>query len=193
MLEAYLFVDPLCKKCLRSEEIVQKLARNVTDNLSYQFIPMLNIKIMNHSSPERIIHNVYYQMVLDYKAALFQGKKRGQSFFMMLQNELVNYNYHYNNHTVIAIAENAKLDLDMFKEDRRSKLAQKSFKSDQKLVYEMQIKKPASAVIYNFNSLNAGMLFNNINYKQLFRVCCPHYHHHKLQDQNGIPIPKLHL
>ncbi|XIF19641.1 MAG: hypothetical protein AJITA_00304 [Acetilactobacillus jinshanensis] len=199
MLEAYLFVDPLCKKCIRSEIIIKRLAQNLNTHFLYQFIPMLNIKILNNVEAPQIVknqHQLYYQMVMDYKAALFQGKKRGQNFFIMLQEELLNDKANYNNRLVLATAENSKLDLDMFKEDRRSQLAKKSFKSDQRLVHEMKITKPSSAVIFNWALCNYGILFTNINYNHLLKVCeskPQQINPRSIHDNHGIPVPHIHI
>lgn len=194
MLEAYLFVDPLCKKCLKSERAIKELAKNLDTKLLYQFIPMLSIKILNKSNPPVLIKNhqtLYYQMVLDYKAALFQGKKRGQNFFITLQKEIIDDQDTYTNQLVLSTAENTRLDLDMFKEDRRSSLAKRAFKSDQKLIYEMNISKPASVVIFNGSLCNYGILFNYFNYRDFSKICqnkSPFIHDHR-----GIPIPHVNL
>ena len=196
MLEAYLFIDPLCKKCIKSEQIIKKLARNLNIRFSYQIIPMLNLKIIHRKrsrSDSQHNYQLYYDTVMDYKAALFQGQKRGQNFFIMLQNELLNDNHPYNNRLVMSTAENAKLDLDMFKEDRRSRLARKAFKSDQQLVNEMKISKPSSAVIFNCDTFNYGLLFNRISYPELYQICHRRYRTNQLLDNHGIPVPNVHI
>ncbi|QBP17887.1 DsbA family protein [Acetilactobacillus jinshanensis] len=197
MLEAYLFVDPLCKQCIKSEKIIKRLAKNLNTHFLYQFIPMLNIKILNNTrvpKMARIHQQLYYQIVMDYKAALFHGKKRGQNFFITLQEELLNDKDRYNNRLVLATAENSKLDLDMFKEDRRSQLAKKSFEADQQLVHEMKITKPSSAVIFNWAMFNYGILFNNVNYDDLYRVCHSQperINRKSIRDNHGIPVPHV--
>ncbi len=186
MLEAYLFVDPLCRRCLQSEKVLLKLSKKIGNYFSYQLIPMLNLKILNQTDYDCRLR---YNLVLDYKAALFQGQKKGRSFLMMIQDEIITGHHRYNNQMVIMTAENVGLDLDMFRDDRRSKLAKDAFKHDQQLINKMKIKKPASAVVFNYNDYNCGLLFNNINSSNLFSIC--HLHTNQFYDWNGIPIPKI--
>ncbi|WP_054658279.1 DsbA family protein [Apilactobacillus ozensis] len=138
MFELFLFVDPLCKKCMKAENIVTNISNDLDYKFKFQFIPMLNLRIINKTLKKMELKNenvtinkvqkLYYRIILDYKAALFQGMKRGRNFLMYLQEELLFNNKQYSEELIFSIAEKAKLDLEMFREDRVSKLAKRELK-----------------------------------------------------------------
>ncbi|MCL0312432.1 DsbA family protein [Apilactobacillus sp. TMW 2.2459] len=183
MFELFLFIDPLCKKCMKAENVVTNISNDLEYKFKFQFIPILNLKIISKTLKKmekydnnitiNDVHNLYYQILLDYKAALFQGMKRGRTFLMYLQEELLFNNRTYSNNLVFSIAEKAKIDLEMFKEDRISELAKKEIRKDQILVNQMNIKSPDSAVLFDCKKINSdGILLKDINYSILFKTCC---------------------
>ncbi|GLB47034.1 DsbA family protein [Philodulcilactobacillus myokoensis] len=182
MLEAYLFVNPLCQQCIQSEKTVLKLADTLQCKFSFRFVPMLNVSIIHENIKElenqmdldisvNQSYKIHYDLVLDYKAASFQGKKCGRNFLMTLQDSILNQNRPYSDRLVLSIAKKSKLDLKMFKDDRQSSLAKNAFKYDQELTNEMKIQKPSSAVIFNCDSSDCGILIDEINYQYLLSVC----------------------
>ncbi|MHA8110031.1 DsbA family protein [Lactobacillaceae bacterium Melli_B4] len=206
MLEAYLFVDPLCKECIQAEHVILKLANDLNKTFSFQFIPMLNMKMVQDRccikgkqlADESKRFKVEYDTVLDYKAALFQGRKCGRKFLMGLQNELIQSKNNYSDNVAFKVAEEAGLDLEMFAEDRRSTLAINAFRADQKLANEMKIKAPASAVIFNCDTFESGILMDKINYEDLVNVCTQQdtlAEDEKLfkRDKSGKIVPNLHV
>ncbi|UQS86424.1 DsbA family protein [Nicoliella spurrieriana] len=202
MLEAYLFVDPLCNDCFKAEHVILKLANDLDKNFSFQFIPMLNMQIIRNrylSSGKQLKNEgknfkVEYGTVLDYKAALFQGRKCGRKFLIGIQKELLHNNIIYSKQIAFKVAEEAGLDLEMFEEDRRSDLAINAFKADQKLANEMNVKVPASAVIFNCDTFESGILMNRVTYSDLLDVC---QKNGLLKDtpliKNGNISPNLHV
>ncbi|MHA8138143.1 DsbA family protein [Lactobacillaceae bacterium Scapto_B20] len=206
MLEAYLFVDPLCKECVQAEHVILKLANDLNKTFSFQFIPMLNMKMVKDRcylegkrlASESKTFKVEYDTVLDYKAALFQGRKCGRKFLMGIQKELIQKNNNYSDEISFKVAEDAGLDIEMFEEDRRSTLAINAFRADQKLANEMKIKAPASAVIFNCDTFESGILMDQINYDDLIDVCTQQdklAEDQKLfkRDGSGKLIPNLHV
>ncbi|MBW1605400.1 DsbA family protein [Lactobacillus sp. Sy-1] len=179
MLEAYLFVDPLCNDCFKAEHVILKLADTLDKNFSFQFIPMLNMQIIRNrylncdkqTMNENKSFKIDYNTVLDYKASLFQGRKCGRKFLIGLQEELIHKKQTYSKAVAFKVAEKAGLDLEMFEEDRRSDLAISAFKADQKLANEMKITTPASAVIFDCDSFDSGILMNKVTYNDLLDVC----------------------
>ncbi|UQS85558.1 DsbA family protein [Apilactobacillus apisilvae] len=184
MFEIFLFIDPLCKECEQSEEAVVQLSKDMDSKFKFQFIPIFNLKVIQtdfcHSNNQlkkilssNELSSLYHDVVLDYKAALFQGMRNGRSFFMDMQDKILNDGLKYTNDLSLNIAENNKLDISMFEEDRRSNLAKNTIQEDQKIVKAMNIKKPASAVIFNCeNPTDNGILTNNVCYSELFNTCC---------------------
>ena len=111
---------------------------------------------------------------MDYKAALFQGRKRGRSFLLSLQQQLVNQNSNYTQNLGAQVAEKVHLDLEMFNEDRRSSLALKSFHDDQKMANEMGIEAPSSAVVFDTRNDDDGILINDFDYYTLLDLYREH-------------------
>lgn len=185
VLEVYLFVNPLGTRCLKSENSILKLADRVLGDVSYQFIPLLSPKVidqhlrhLNQNEHDLNLRNqqfmTHYHVILDYKAALFQGKKLGRKFLLAVQSALVCQQLPYSDKLVTDIAKQVGLDLEMFSEDRRSALAQKAFQSDQKLAAEMGVDTPATAVLYNANISECGLLLNDVSYQALYEICDNH-------------------
>ena len=101
MLELHLFVNPLGMRCLRCEKDVLKIDRDLNTKISYQFVPLFNMKTIDstlkyyHLNPHDLaarqqVSKTLNQIILDYKAALFQGRKRGRHYLLQLQSALIN-------------------------------------------------------------------------------------------------------
>lgn len=185
VLEVYLFVNPLGTRCLNSENSILKLADTVVGDVSYQFIPLLSPKVIDQHLKH--LHQNYhdldlrnrqfvthYNVILDYKAALFQGKKLGRKFLLAVQSALVCDQLEYSDELIIALANQVGLDVEMFIEDRRSPLAQRAFQSDQKLAAEMKVDTPATAVLYNADISDYGLLLTDVSYQALYEICEDH-------------------
>ncbi|WP_083437169.1 DsbA family protein [Apilactobacillus apinorum] len=183
LFELFLFIDPLCKACRNSENTVLKISEDVDSKFKLQFIPIYNLKVVqtdycnsNNQLKKRLsseqLADLYKNVVLDYKAALFQGMKKGRKFLTEMQDCLLTDALSYSDEMAISIAEDCGLDVDMFIEDRRSNLAKNAIKKDQELVQNMKIEKPASAVIFNCENSKDGILTDNIEYSTLFNACC---------------------
>ena len=162
MLEMYLFINPLGAKCYEAEQNILKLAEESSQKFQIRFIPLLNLQsvtkvmsVMNVSGDTLQLRNkvsqILYNAVLDYKAALFQGRKRGHNFLLNVQRQLYVEHKKYSEEVVMRAAKESKLDLAMFEHDRRSKLAVESFREDQRLAAEMNVNTPPSMVVYNLS------------------------------------------
>ncbi|GAK47170.1 dithiol-disulfide isomerase [Secundilactobacillus oryzae JCM 18671] len=175
MLEIYLFVNPLGGKCLASERTILKLARELPEKISYQFIPLLSMQMGHTHNASLAERNQAYQdryrTILDYKAALFQGKKRGRQFLIRLQDTMIENELSYSEDLATLVADATHLDMDMFLEDRHSEIARKSFITDQRLAAEMGIQHPSTAVFYNALSEDAGLKVEEISYPIVKEVC----------------------
>ncbi|WP_261810268.1 DsbA family protein [Levilactobacillus humaensis] len=178
MLEVYLFVNPLGARCMRSERNIMKLADHLNSKVSFQFVPLLNQQIIEQALPKRptlaernAYFGVYYQAILAYKAALFQGKRKGRDFLLNMQTAVVNHHESFSQELALELARDCRLDLDMFNEDCQSDLAKQAFKTDQKLAAEMKIQQSSSAVIFNCDVSQYGLLLNDVTYDSLCDVC----------------------
>ncbi|MCH5463914.1 DsbA family protein [Levilactobacillus tujiorum] len=178
MLEVYLFVNPLGARCMRSEQNIMRLADHLNSKVSFQFVPLLNQQIIeqalpkHHSLAQRNAYfNVYYQAILAYKAALFQGKRKGRDFLLDMQTAVVNHHQQFSQDLAVEVAKDCHLDLDMFTEDCTSDLAKQAFQTDQKMAAEMKIEQSSSAVIFNCDVSQCGLLLNDVTYDALCDVC----------------------
>lgn len=189
VLEIYLFVNPLGDHCLEAERSVLKVANEEQATVHYQFLPLLNLhtveNVMQHYCPAQhnlttrnSIFQTIYTAALDYKAALFQGKRRGQEFLMALQEALNSQHERYTDELIQQLVMETGLDMEMFHEDRQSKLAVESFENDQRVASEMKIQKHPSAVIYDYSdpTQDYGILLEDYHsYEVLKQVCHGNY------------------
>lgn len=182
LLEIYLFVNPLGTKCFKSEQKVLNYIDNSSKKVSCQFVPILNMQMISDIMIEKNLdtHNLtlrnelvtsLYQATLDYKAALFQGKKLGRAFLMAIQESLVKDSACYSEALIQRAAKSVGLNLEMFTEDRRSDLAKKSFKNDQKIANDMNVTEHPTIVINNIDGLDCGISFPDVDLLNLSKIC----------------------
>ena len=164
MFEVYLFVNPACLKCLDSEREVTKVTEKLNCKVCLRFIPFISLGSINEAN---LLHIDSYQMTIDYKAALYQGCKKGRQFLQLIQELTLVKKRNYNDELAYHAALAVNLDLDMFKEDRLSSMVKENVSSDQRLVQEMGITNHDSLVMFDCNSSEHGVLVEKINNSQL--------------------------
>lgn len=181
MLELHLFVNPLGMRCLRCEKDVLKIDRDLNTKISYQFVPLFNMKTIDntlkyyHLNPHDLairqqVSKTLNQVILDYKAALFQGRKRGRHYLLQLQSALINQGLDYNDELINKIAHDLHLDLEMFFEDRQSQLAKQAFHQDQKIASDLGVSETATAVVFNTEDSDYGLMIPNFDYNTLINA-----------------------
>ncbi|WP_395319090.1 DsbA family protein [Fructilactobacillus frigidiflavus] len=164
MLEVYLFVNPACSKCLNSEQTVTKVTDELDCKVCLRFIPFINLSSINEANQLNLDS---YQMTIDYKAALYQGCKKGRQFLQLIQELTLIKKEAYTEELVKQAALAVNLDLEMFQEDRESAMVKKNIVADQKLVQEMGISDHGSLVMFDCHSSEHGLLVEKINDTQL--------------------------
>ncbi|EKK20333.1 hypothetical protein B808_1061 [Fructilactobacillus florum 8D] len=168
MLEMYLFVNPTCTKCISAEKDVTKVATALQQKVRIKFIPVFELSTVS----EGLTGNLdAYHLTLDYKAALFQGCKKGRSFLTELQEALLIKKQTYSEELVWQIAQNNQLDLQMFKTDRNSELCEKALQSDQQLSREMGVSNHDCLVLFDCATADKGIRIQDIEYSKLFELC----------------------
>ena len=181
MLELHLFVNPLGMRCLRCEKDVLKIDRDLNTKISYQFVPLFNMKTIDntlkyyHLNPHDLairqqVSKTLNQVILDYKAALFQGRKRGRHYLLQLQSALINQGLDYNDELINKIAHDSHLDLEMFFEDRQSQLDKQAFRQDQKIASDLGVSETATAVVFNTEDSDYGLMIPNFDYNTLINA-----------------------
>ncbi len=173
---------------MRCEHDVLRLDGKLDGNVSYQFIPLLNLQTITATLESHGLNphdlalrnnasDILFQIIMDYKAALFQGRKKGRSFLLQLQQHLVCEQDEYTTELSAQIAKAVSLDIDMFMEDRSSELAHQAFIADQKMANDMGVTKPSSAVVFDADHSDYGVLIENFDYQTLADICT-----HKTQE-----------
>jgi predicted DsbA family dithiol-disulfide isomerase len=160
LLEMYLFINPLGGACYETEKHILKLVNQSKDKINFRFIPLLSLNTisliiqrkgiaLNDLETRNLVAAKIYRFALDYKAALFQGKKRGRNFLLAVQKQVLTQNKSYCDELVYQIAQECELDLEMFKQDRCSEFTIQSFKQDQEMAAEMNVTTHPTLVLYN--------------------------------------------
>ena len=122
--------------------------KTINDVMCRMNIPLNNVDIRN-----RLSENIYHSSI-DFKAASFQGKKKGRNFLLNVQQLVVNDQKDYNFETIKLAAQKSGLDWDIFEQDRHSKLAIEAFKQDQELATEMNVTEHPTIVVYDCSANN---------------------------------------
>ncbi|AZP05050.1 DsbA family protein [Jeotgalibaca ciconiae] len=172
--EVYLFVNPIGLKCYQAEQEVLKFIEDMDHikihfrfitfhnfNTVSQYMKRLNLPSNNLQLRNQIYHTIY-DACLAYKAALMQGKKRGRNFLLLLQKELTSHPIEYSDELLVKVAKGARLDVDMFFEDKASDFVKNSYESDQQIAQEMNIMRTPSLVIFDNLNQHYGVLLEDV-------------------------------
>ena len=165
MLDMYLFINPLGSTCYHTEQNILKLGDSLNEKINFNFVHLMNFKTINDvmcrmniplnnvDIRNRLSENIYHSSI-DFKAASFQGKKKGRNFLLNVQQLVVNDQKDYNFETIKLAAQKSGLDWDIFEQDRHSKLAIEAFKQDQELATEMNVTEHPTIVVYDCSANN---------------------------------------
>ncbi|MCP0887746.1 DsbA family protein [Ligilactobacillus sp. WILCCON 0076] len=168
MLEIYLFINPLGSVCYQTEQDILNLVARSSERINFRFIPLLNLNtvtsvMQSHRLPLNDLNirnqmsDSLYQAALDYKAALFQGKKKGRAYLLYIQHAFLNSKSSYDEELVLAAAKACKLDVAMFMEDRHSDFTVKCFRQDQEMAAKMHVSEHPTLVLYNLEGFDCGV------------------------------------
>ncbi|MBO1308338.1 DsbA family protein [Enterococcus sp. 669A] len=175
MIEIYLFINPIGGRCLTIEKQVTELMKKNDLKIQLRLIPLMNLHTVSdlltrEGLSKKDIHkrnklsDIIYSASLDVKAAQLQGKKRGRSFLMKLQEEMTEKRTPYSKELVHRLFLEVGGDMEMFIEDRASDLVKELFIADQQIARDMQITRHPSAVIYNcVNDEGTGIRIEGCN------------------------------
>lgn len=170
MIEIYLFVNPIGKKCLSIERRIIDLIKTYDMKIQLRLIPIMNLQTISEfmtrlGASEKDIHlrtalsQEIHSAALDVKAAHLQGKKRGRDFLIELQKAVGEQKQPYSKKLAIQLFTKVGGDLEMFLEDRHSDFVQEAFLTDQQIAHEMKITSHPSTVIYNYSEgCHSGIL-----------------------------------
>lgn len=178
MLEIHLFINPLGMRCFRCENDVLRVDHDLNTKISYQFIPLFNMQTITDTidlyklnpcslKVRQEVSATLNQAILDYKAALFQGGRRGRQYLLRLQDTMTKNGWHYSDALAQKVAKESQLDLEMFMEDRHSAIAQQSFKKDQAVAHSYGVTTTATAIVYDSKEPDYRYLIPQFDYETL--------------------------
>lgn len=161
MIEIYLFMHPLCKRCLAAEKRMLNFFAQENQDIKLHMVPLLNLRSFQQFLELKImdtkdmkarneLFDVSYSIALDYKSLQLQGKKKARKFLILLQEAVTqnigNYSQTLVQDSVLAV----KGDLDMFYADRYSNTVREAFLDDQIVAKEMGVTDKPAVVVFNY-------------------------------------------
>lgn len=162
MIEIYLFINPLDKHSLKSENKFLEIIKKENEKIHFRIIPVLNPRViqnylLDYHMPtadlgfRNELFTTIYSACLDFKAVQLQGKQIGRKFLFELQKKVGQEKHPYTKELVHEILMSLNVDMDLYTVDRQSSLIIDFFKIDQQVAHEMGINSFSDAVIFNYN------------------------------------------
>jgi len=184
VLEIFLFVNPVGNVCLEVEKALMNFAGNQSRKVITHFIPTLNFTIINEymqthdMDPKNLeyrnhMFNVGYEVILDYKAAQFQGNIKARDLLMDLQTRF-NTDFDYSPVIVNELLDKHQIDKEMFYADRKRDELRLGFQSDQQIASQMQVTNTPSAVFMDTRQpeSDAAVMLDNVKDFHVFENVC---------------------
>lgn len=184
MLEIFVFVNPIGNICLEVEKNLLALAGEQSRPVQIKFVPTLNFTIITdymkaHAMDPKDLElrnhlfNLAYNIILDYKAAQFQGNLKARKLLMALQRAF-NEDQRYDRTMVAELLATYHIDQEMFDEDRTDAALRDAFSHDQQLASEMHITNTPSAVFMDTDQpeTDAAILLENVTDHHVFANIC---------------------
>ncbi len=162
MIEIYLFINPLGATCLQTEKRLLALIAEEDRKIQLRMIPFLNLHtVHSYLQSENLpsdniklrneLFETMYSASLDFKTIQLQGKKKGRTFLLKLQEAVGTQQKKYSQKLVDELIQTIDIDQQMFYVDRQSKLVKQCFENDQRTAHEMGIVSYSSAVVFNYS------------------------------------------
>lgn len=183
VIEIFLFVDPLGKRCNNVRKVISNFKTERPEEIKLRVIPMVNFnKVYRHTKRQSLqshismtdqnnkFSNNTYQACLAFHASAMQGKKMAHKFLAVLQEQVVEEGFSYSEELMYNIVRNIGLDVDTFKEDYNSEFTKKIYRKNLNLAGEMQVKTTPSLVIYRGDN-DAVRLNKKIENEMLHSIC----------------------
>ncbi|WP_057893346.1 DsbA family protein [Lacticaseibacillus brantae] len=184
MLEIFLFVNPLGKICLEVEKKFMSFAQHQERKVVTHFIPTLNFSIISDYmqfkdlDPKNLdnrnhLFNVGYEIILDYKAAQFQGNIKARDLLMDLQTRF-NTDFEYSPEIVADLLKKHHIDAAAFWEDRGRDELRLGFQSDQQIASQMDVTNTPSAVFVDTRQpdTDSAVMLDTVKDYQVFENVC---------------------
>ena len=158
MLEVYLFINPISETCYQTEKKIIKLLAQAQNKIRFRVLPLLNVEyrficdaatwaFQIQLNIKLLIPFIRHRLIM--KPLFFKARNADGIFLLNVQECTLRNNFKYTDEMVEKVAFKSHLDWELFKEDRQSDLAVKTFKKDQRIAAEMQITTYPEVVVTN--------------------------------------------
>lgn len=179
LFEFYLFVNPLGSKSYYAEQEIGKAANMIAAKVDIHILTFHNQKIVtefmedlgapvNDLKTRNHIYRTVYQASLAYKAASMQGKRKGRTFLMKMQQSIQGDFDLFSKEFVYDLVREVGLDLETFQEDFQSDFVRQLYLNDQKIAVDMQVNKTPSLVVFE-NNLDGFLLNQKITCRNIIQ------------------------
>ncbi|WP_179394323.1 DsbA family protein [Lacticaseibacillus absianus] len=184
MLELFLFVNPISRRCRQAETAVYRLVSELKAKITLHFIPVVNFQVIDQYMQETAmdckdlamrnrLFETAYQLSLDYKAAQFQGNKKARALLMAEQAMLDADPHRYDASFAAQCLAASGLDREAFQDDRAREAMAHCLSSDQGIAYEMGVTEVPSAVLINVDHPeNPAVRIEHLSSYQMFKTVC---------------------
>ena len=180
-IEIFLFVNPLGTSCYGTEKLIEEFSNERDEKVSIRFIPILNFRTIGNILTDKVkstlsnrneFYTASYHTSIAFQAASMQGKKKGRQFLVALQSKLLNDNRTVSDDLFFEVADQVRLDREMFEEDLHSDFSKKAFKKDQQLALDMGVEDAPSCILYAGTDSEYGYRINTSITKHLLHGLC---------------------
>lgn len=184
-IEVFLFIDPLGKRCNNARKTIKQFRSERPEKIKLRVIPIVNFRSVYGytrkmirktresfvDSNNRFSTNTY-QACLGFHASSMQGKNKAHDYLTLLQKNVVEDELDFTEDLSFEVAEEVGLDMEMFKDDYESELAEKIYRKNLRLASEMKIMGTPSCVIFKDGQYEEALrLDENIENEILHSVC----------------------
>lgn len=185
LIEIFLFVDPLGKRCNNVRKIISNFRTERPEKIKLRVIPMVNFsKVYRHTRRQSAtsqssmvdqnnqFSNNTYEACLAFHASAMQGKNMAHKFLTVLQEQVVDEGLPYSEELMYNIVKNIGLDVEMFTEDYKSEFTKKIYKKNLGLAADMKVKTTPSIVLFKDNNNDEAFRLNKkIESEMLHSIC----------------------
>ncbi|MCZ8536561.1 DsbA family protein [Paenisporosarcina quisquiliarum] len=161
-IELYAFIDPLCSSCFDLQPILRKLQVEYEQYFTLRVVLSTKLSTLNSVCTDDSLdaddftHPALPSVAI--KAAELQGKRAGVRYLQKLQEQFFLDTKNVASFSnLLAIAEEAQLDVEEFKSDLQSKEATRAFQCDLHISREMEVNESPSMVFFNEHIEDEGL------------------------------------
>ncbi|WP_125704085.1 DsbA family protein [Lacticaseibacillus daqingensis] len=184
MLELFLFVNPISRRCRQAEAAVYRLVSELQSKITVHFIPVVNFQVIDQYMQDAALDHqnlatrnqlfeTAYQLSLDYKAAQFQGNKKARALLMAEQEMLDTTPHHYDAGFAARCLTALGLDREAFNADRAREAMHRCLTSDQGIAHEMGVTAvPSAVLIDNAHPDAPAVRLEHLSSYQMFKTVC---------------------